>query len=66
MGKKMLRALFNWMLVIGLILLGGRLVTLICRYFDIPFTTFFKDYALVSMIILIVGIIGTEAMKKQK
>ncbi|AUS85592.1 hypothetical protein JIN86_16165 [Lysinibacillus sp. HST-98] len=62
----MLRALFNWMLVIGLILLGGRLVTLICRYFDIPFTTFFKDYALVSMIILIVGIIGTEAMKKQK
>lgn len=62
----MLRSLFNWMLVIGLILLGGRLVTLICRYFDIPFTTFFKDYALVSMIILIVGIIGTEAMKKQK
>lgn len=62
----MLRALFNGMLVIGLILLGGRLVTLICRYFDIPFTTFFKDYALVSMIILIVGIIGTEAMKKQK
>lgn len=62
----MLRALFNWMLVIGLILLGGRLVTLICRYFDIPFSTFFKDYALVSMIILIVGIIGTEAMKKQK
>ncbi|WP_342557474.1 hypothetical protein [Lysinibacillus sp. FSL P4-0201] len=62
----MLRALFNWMLVIGLILLGGRLVTLICRYFDIPFTTFFEDYALVSMIILIVGIIGTEAMKKQK
>ncbi|MFJ7374282.1 hypothetical protein ACIQV0_12920 [Lysinibacillus capsici] len=62
----MLRALFNWMLVIGLILFGGRLVTLICRYFDIPFTTFFKDYALVSMIILIVGIIGTEAMKKQK
>jgi len=62
----MLRALFNWMLVIGLILLGGRLVTLICRYFDIPFRTFFKDYALVSMIILIVGIIGTEAMKKQK
>jgi len=54
------------MLVIGLILLGGRLVTLICRYFDIPFSTFFKDYALVSMIILIVGIIGTEAMKKQK
>ncbi|MCS1391642.1 MULTISPECIES: hypothetical protein [Lysinibacillus] len=62
----MLKALFNWMLVIGLILLGGRLVTLICRYFDIPFTTFFKDYAFVSMIILIVGIIGTEAMKKQK
>ncbi|HBJ02087.1 hypothetical protein MKY88_04655 [Lysinibacillus sp. FSL R7-0073] len=62
----MLKALFNWMFVIGLILLGGRLVTVICRYFDIPFTTFFKDYALVSMIILIVGIIGTESMKKQR
>ncbi len=54
------------MFVIGLLLLGGRLVTAICRYFDIPFTTFFKDYALVSMIILIVGIIGTESMKKQR
>ncbi|MED4889925.1 hypothetical protein [Lysinibacillus fusiformis] len=62
----MLKALFNWMFVIGLILLGGRLVTVICRYFDISFTTFFKDYALVSMIILIVGIIGTESMKKQR
>ncbi|KPN97375.1 hypothetical protein [Lysinibacillus sp. ZYM-1] len=62
----MLKALFNWMFVIGLILLGGRLVTGVCRYFDIPFTTFFKDYALVSMIILIVGIIGTESMKKRK
>ncbi|QEA00450.1 hypothetical protein D0439_18180 [Lysinibacillus fusiformis] len=60
------KALFNWMFVIGLLLLGGRLVTAICRYFDIPFTTFFKDYALVSMIILIVGIIGTESMKKQR
>ncbi|WP_324730078.1 hypothetical protein VO178_07390 [Lysinibacillus fusiformis] len=62
----MLKALFYWMFVIGLLLLGGRLVTAICRYFDIPFTTFFKDYALVSMIILIVGIIGTESMKKQR
>lgn len=62
----MLKALFNWIFVIGLILLGGRLVTVICRYFDIQFTTFFKDYALVSMIILIVGIIGTESMKKQQ
>ncbi len=60
------KALFNWMFVIGLILLAGRLVTVICRYFDIPFTSFFKDYALVSMIILIVGIIGTESMKKQR
>lgn len=54
------------MLIIGLILLGGRIVTAICFYFDLPFTTFFKDYALVSVIILIVGIIGTEAMKKQE
>ncbi|WP_281486706.1 hypothetical protein [Lysinibacillus sphaericus] len=60
------KALFNWMFFIGLILLAGRLVTVICRYFDIPFTSFFKDYALVSMIILIVGIIGTESMKKQR
>ncbi len=62
----MLKRLFNWMLIIGLILLGGRIVTAICFYFDLPFTTFFKDYALVSVIILIVGIIGAEAMKKQE
>lgn len=66
-GKfKMLKTLFNWLLIIGLILLGGRIVTAICVYFDIPFTTFFKDYALVSVIILIIGIIGSETMKKQE
>lgn len=54
------------MLILGLILLGGRMVTAICFYFNLPFTTFFKDYALVSVIILIIGIIGSEAIKNQE
>ncbi|MGE7090043.1 hypothetical protein ACQKII_01015 [Lysinibacillus sp. NPDC048646] len=53
------------MLIIGLLLLAGRIITAICRFFDIPFTTFFIDLALVSFGILIVGAIGSEVMKRQ-
>lgn len=60
-----LEKIFNWMLVIGIILMIGRIVTAILLYFDIPFTTFFKDYSLISIIILIIGVIGTEVMKKK-
>ncbi|MFY0516989.1 hypothetical protein ACOMCU_04030 [Lysinibacillus sp. UGB7] len=61
----MLKGLFNWMLIIGLILLAGRIITAICRFFDIPFTTLFTDFALISFVILIVGVLGSEVMKRQ-
>lgn len=54
------------MLIIGLLLLLGRVITAICLFLDINFTTFFKDYSLISLLILVVGAIGTEIMKKKK
>ncbi|MED3791410.1 hypothetical protein P4571_02980 [Niallia alba] len=57
---------FNWLLVIGLLLMVGRLLTLIFMFLDIPFTTFFKDYSLVSIILLIIGLIGSQAIKEKK
>lgn len=53
-------------LMIGLIMLAGRIVTGICRYFDWPFTTFFTDYHLISLVILVIGIIGIESRNYQK
>lgn len=58
--------LFNWMVVIGMILLIGRLVTVVFLFLDIPFTTFFKDYSLISIIILIIGAIGQQITKPDK
>ncbi|MDM5211189.1 hypothetical protein QUF94_07020 [Peribacillus sp. NJ4] len=58
--------LFNWMVVIGVILLIGRLVTVVFLFLDIPFTTFFKDYSLISIIILIIGAIGQQFTKPDK
>jgi len=63
---KGLEQVFNWMLVIGLVLMVGRFATVAFMYFDIPFTSFFRDYGLVSFVILIVGVIGTEVMKSKK
>jgi putative effector of murein hydrolase len=60
-----LEKLFNWMLVIGLVLMVGRIVTAILMFLDIPFTSFFKDYSVISFIILIVGAIGSHVMKDQ-
>ena len=57
---------FNWLLVIGLLLLVGRLLTLMFMFLDIPFTTFFKDYSLASIILLIIGLIGSQAIKEKK
>jgi ABC-type antimicrobial peptide transport system permease subunit len=54
---------FNWMVMIGLGLLVGRIITLVFRLMDIPFTTFFKDYNIISFIILIIGVIGSQMMK---
>jgi hypothetical protein len=58
--------LFNWMVVIGMILLIGRLITMLFLFLEIPFTTFFKDYSLISIIILIIGAIGQQFTKTGK
>jgi hypothetical protein len=58
--------LFNWMVVIGMILLIGRLITMAFLFLEIPFTTFFKDYSLISIIILIIGAIGQQFTKAGK
>ncbi|ASS95750.1 hypothetical protein [Peribacillus simplex] len=57
---------FKWMVVIGMILLLGRLLTMAFLFLDIPFTTFFKDYSLISIIILIIGAIGQQFTKPDK
>ncbi|USK73878.1 hypothetical protein [Peribacillus frigoritolerans] len=58
--------LFNWMVVVGLILLIGRLITMAFLFLEIPFTTFFKDYSLISIIILVIGAIGQQFTKPGK
>lgn len=61
-----LEKLFNWMLVIGLVLLVGRIMTAMFLLLNVPFTTFFKDTNIISFIILIVGAIGSQMMKGNK
>jgi Na+/glutamate symporter len=58
-----LEKVFNWMLVIGLIFMFGRIITLVFKSMDIPFTTFFIDYNPLPIIVLIVGAIGSNVMK---
>jgi ABC-type antimicrobial peptide transport system permease subunit len=62
----LLEKLFNWMLIIGLALMVGRLITLVFMFLDIPFTTFFKEYSIASIIVLIIGLIGSQVMKEKK
>ncbi|MDO6449921.1 hypothetical protein [Oceanobacillus profundus] len=62
----MLKRLFDWMTVIGLILLLGRILTAIFLFLDIPFTSFFQDYSIISVIILIIGLVGQQAVKDRK
>lgn len=61
-----LEKIFNLLFFFGILLLFGRILTLILRLMDIPFTTFFKDYSKISLVILIFGIIGTELVKSRK
>ncbi|TQR16293.1 hypothetical protein [Psychrobacillus soli] len=63
---KFLEQVFNWIFIIGVVLLIGRIVTMVFRFLDTPFITFFTDYSGISFIILIVGVIGTEVMKRNK
>lgn len=53
-------------LIVGSILMVGRIITAICHYYNIAFTTFFVDYHVVSLVILIIGIIGTEILNRRK
>ncbi|OZU87438.1 hypothetical protein CIL03_16600 [Virgibacillus indicus] len=61
-----LKIVFDWMTVIGLVLLLGRIVTAVFHFLDIPFITLFKDYSTISFIILIVGVIGQQVIKDKK
>ncbi|MEW5594516.1 hypothetical protein ABGT24_13460 [Peribacillus frigoritolerans] len=57
---------FNWTVVIGMILLIGRLITMAFLFLEIPFTSFFKDYSLISHHLLIIGAIGQQFTKPDK
>ncbi|GAB3046839.1 hypothetical protein [Virgibacillus ainsalahensis] len=63
---KFFKIVFDWMTVIGLVLLLGRIITAVFLLLDIPFTTFFKDYSLISIVTLIIGLIGQQMMKSNK
>ncbi|WP_278088727.1 hypothetical protein [Peribacillus frigoritolerans] len=39
------------------------MITMLFLFLEIPFTTFFKDYSLISIIILIIGAIGQQFTK---
>jgi hypothetical protein len=58
-----LEKVFNWLLVIGLIFMFGRLITAGFRHLDIPFTTFFVDYNPLPFFVLIIGAVGSQIMK---
>lgn len=62
----MLTKLFDWMIVVGLILLLGRILTAVFLLLDIPFTSFFIDYSIISIIILIIGLVGQQVVKNRK
>ena len=64
-NMKFLKILFDWMLVIGIILMLGRIITAVSLFLAFPFTSFFKDYSAISIIILIVGVIGQQIMKSK-
>ncbi|WP_352925383.1 hypothetical protein [Peribacillus simplex] len=61
-----LAKVFNWMVIIGMILLLGRLLTMAFLLLEIPFTTFFKDYNLISIIIFLIGAMGQQFTKPGK
>ncbi|MET4562685.1 ABC-type multidrug transport system permease subunit [Lysinibacillus parviboronicapiens] len=53
-------------LIVGFVMLAGRLVTAICMYYELEFPTFFTDYHVVSLVILAIGIIGSEIINVRK
>lgn len=63
---KVFEKVMSVFLVIGFLMLAGRIVTGICRHFNWPFTMFFTDYHLISLVILLIGIIGIECSNYKK
>lgn len=61
-----MKKIFDIMLIIGLVMLAGRIVTAILTKMDIAFTTFFSATQIPSMVLLIVGLIGSEIYKRKK
>ena len=53
-------------LIVGFILMVGRIITAICHYYNIAFTTFFVDYHVVSLAILLIGNLGIEILNRRK
>jgi len=53
-------------LIVGFLLMGGRIITAICHYYHIAFTSFFIDYHVASLAILLIGVIGTEILNRRK
>lgn len=63
---KKLQAFFTLLIVIGMVMLLGRIVTGILEYVDISFISFFTDYRVESYIILVIGVLGELIIKRKK
>ncbi|MEX3745507.1 MULTISPECIES: hypothetical protein [Lysinibacillus] len=63
---KLIENIVKGCLIVGFLLLGGRILTAICHYYNIAFTTFFVDYHVVSLAILLIGILGIEILNRRK
>ncbi|EUJ25767.1 hypothetical protein BMT55_16255 [Listeria newyorkensis] len=61
-----LKLFFNALVIIGLILLVARLVTVALQFAGIEFTTFFVDYSIPSLGILLVGALGSWFIDKRQ
>ena len=56
---------FAILLVIGMILMLGRIIIGILAYFDITFISFFADYSVESFVILLIGVLGELMTRKR-
>ncbi|ASK62091.1 hypothetical protein CFK37_07905 [Virgibacillus phasianinus] len=62
---KSVRTFFSILIIVGIILMIGRILTGILLYFDMSFTKFFTDYSLISFVILIVGVLGELTVRNK-
>ncbi|AQY51606.1 hypothetical protein PWEIH_16633 [Listeria weihenstephanensis FSL R9-0317] len=63
---RFLKLFFNALVIIGLILLVARLITVGLQFAGIEFTTFFIDYSVPSLAILLIGALGSWIIDKRK